>query len=324
MVAHVSCQPSLRSVHGVHGVRTLRHLATHIVFAPKTRATRDPVAADRRRPVAVRVTSGEGPANLPGLAETAALDELIDLLLAATDANDLTKRVAENMLSFDQRFWLRLATRTDSASCSEERDRLAALAKTVMQLVDAMVRKTSDQLDDSAAILQKILTAAADERTGEWQVPLPADKAEAMREALNAYSDSLDEALLSNCFAWMRKAAKDNLTGMVAILQKVLQLYAAKALSSQSVARAAGKNEADAVIAELIAADEATWAAIVRKKAQSGEITELALMEALQRRMEGIVLGLASGSYAQRVQAEYLKELEARAKSVFADIAAGR
>lgn len=30
--------------------------------------------------------------------------------------------------------------------------------------------------------------------------------------------------------------------------------------------------------------------------------SELSLLEALQRRMEGVVLGLASGSYAQRVQ----------------------
>lgn len=46
-------------------------------------------------------------------------------------------------------------------------------------------------------------------------------------------------------------------------------------------------------------------------------------MEALQRRMESVVLGLPSGSYAQRVQAEYLKELESRAREVFEDIAKG-
>ena len=40
------------------------------------------------------------------------------------------------------------------------------------------------------------------------------------------------QALLSNAFAWMRKASDDKLDGMVALLQKVLQLYAAKALSS--------------------------------------------------------------------------------------------
>jgi len=39
------------------------------------------------------------------------------------------------------------------------------------------------------------------------------------------------QALLSNAFAWMRKASEDNLDGMVALLQKVLQLYAANTLS---------------------------------------------------------------------------------------------
>jgi hypothetical protein len=47
-------------------------------------------------------------------------------------------------------------------------------------------------------------------------------------------------------------------------------------------------------------------------------------MEALQRKMEGTVLGLQSGSYAQRVQAEYLKEVEARAKKVFKELAAAQ
>ena len=39
------------------------------------------------------------------------------------------------------------------------------------------------------------------------------------------------QALLSNAFAWMRKASDDQLEGMVALLQKVLQLYAASTLS---------------------------------------------------------------------------------------------
>jgi hypothetical protein len=45
-------------------------------------------------------------------------------------------------------------------------------------------------------------------------------------------------------------------------------------------------------------------------------------MEVLQKKMESTVLGMQSGSYAQRVQAEYLKEVEARAKTVFRQLAA--
>ncbi len=43
---------------------------------------------------------------------------------------------------------------------------------------------------------------------------------ESMRRAVAAHRGSLDEALLSNAFAWMRKAADDRLDGMVALLQK--------------------------------------------------------------------------------------------------------
>ena len=39
-----------------------------------------------------------------------------------------------------------------------------------------------------------------------------------------------------------------------------------------------------------------------RSKVESGELTEPAFMDELQRRMERVVLGLQSGSYAQRVQ----------------------
>jgi hypothetical protein len=274
-------------------------------------------------PLRASASDDASAAALPGLAETAALDELIDILLAATDATDLSQKVAENMLSFDQRFWLRLATRTDSADDEEEKDRLASLARVVMQLVDAIMRKTNAQLTDSAAVLQEILRAGADERTGEWTLPLPADKVKAMRAAMDARADSLDEALLSNCFAWMRKASDDKLDGMVTLLQIVLQLYASRALT---LAASSSKSEegSEAAISALLGTEEGRWAVEIRGRAREGTISEVSFLEALQRRMEAVVLGLSSGSYAQRVQAEYLKELETRAKEVFADLAAGR
>ena len=48
-------------------------------------------------------------------------------------------------------------------------------------------------------------------------------QADAMRREVAARKGELDEALLSNAFAWMRKAADDRLDGMVALLQKVGQ-----------------------------------------------------------------------------------------------------
>lgn len=72
----------------------------------------------------------------------------------------------------------------------------------------------------------------------------------------------------------------------------------------------------------MILAQESQWASLIRSLALDGTISEAAFMEALQRRMEGVVLGLQSGSYAQRVQAEFLKEVESRAKGVFRELAA--
>lgn len=76
------------------------------------------------------------------------------------------------------------------------------------------------------------------------------------------------------------------------------------------------------VLNEVVWAEEAEWEPIVRKAAASGEVAEAAFMEVLQKKMESTVLGMQSGSYAQRVQAEYLKEIEARAKAVFRQLAA--
>ena len=50
------------------------------------------------------------------------------------------------------------------------------------------------------------------------------------------------------------------------------------------------------------------------------QVSEAAVLLALQKKVEGVVLSLPSGSYAQRVQAEYLKELEARTKAVYKGI----
>lgn len=44
---------------------------------------------------------------------------------------------------------------------------------------------------------------------------------------------------------------------------------------------------------------------------------EEALLSALRKKMEVLVLSLPSGSYAQRVRAEYLKELETRMQAAF-------
>lgn len=246
--------------------------------------------------------------NQDSLQETAALDELIDILLASTSQEQLAHAIAENALSFDQKFWLRLAARTDTAD-EEGQEQLKSLATTVMQIVDAMVQRTDEKLSGSSEILEQILIAGADEDTGEWSVPLPAERVAAMKEVMVANYEYVDEALLSSCFAWMKKASEDKLDGMVYILQTVLQLYASIEL--------AGVEGTSTALGTVLKAPEGEWEGIIREMNASGEISEESFLEEVQKKMETIVLGRSSGSYDQRILAEFLSELQERANAAF-------
>jgi hypothetical protein len=303
------------------------------------------------------------------LKEAAALDELIDVLLAARTQQEMAQLVAQNVLAFDTKFWLRVATRADAAPDEPTKERLRDVADSVVALLDAAMKQTETRLSDSARVLQEVLAAAAD-ADGQWYLPLSKAQVASVRAALDERSSMLDEALLSNAFAWIRKCNEDGLDSMAQLIQKVLQLYAARALSGgggQDAAEAAaaaeqaavaaaaaagsylppsGRDQAAArVLEEVIAAEEHEWESIIERSATEGvaaalaggaraaagrsssagdadgPLAEAAFSDALQRKMEETVLGLTSGSYAQRVQAEYLKEIEGRARSVFRRLA---
>lgn len=190
------------------------------------------------------------------------------------------------------------------------KQQLSSLARTVMQLVEAAVSATDAQLDAGGAALQAVLAAGAD-AAGEWHLPLDADALARMRAALTDAGDAADEAFLSSAFAWMRKAAADGNDGVVSLIQTALQLYAARELAGGGAA----DDAADAALDAVLAAAEPEWGAALA--AAGARVGAAAFDAALRRRMERVALGLPSGSYAQRVQAEYLKEVEARAADAF-------
>lgn len=255
------------------------------------------------------------PALSASLSEVAEHDKLIDKLLAADGAAQLAQLVAENLMAFDQKFWIRVAARADTAPAADK-DRLASLASAVMGLVDAAVQRTDTQLSAAGEVLQRILAAGADER-GEWHLPLAPDRIAAMRAALDDAASGpggLDEeALLSNAFAWMRKASDDGQAGLVRLLQRALQLYAARALGGCE-----GEDDATTALAAVADAEEEEW----EGRLKSAGLSPAGFEAAIRRRMEAVVLGLPSGSYAQRVQAEYLKEVE-RAGSAALGLSSG-
>jgi hypothetical protein len=82
-----------------------------------------------RRTRASASAGGGDEATASGLAAINELDLLIDQLLQKKSPQELAQTVAENIMSFDQRFWLRLATRSDAAPEEEDKRQLADLAK---------------------------------------------------------------------------------------------------------------------------------------------------------------------------------------------------
>ena len=239
-----------------------------------------------------------------GASELAAVDAVIDLLLEAKDEEELAKTVAENVLAFDQQMWMRFASRSDGAETAEEKTRLMEAAGKCMKLVEAMVERTESTIEEASSGVQQVVGAAADPASGEFDVPLKVDALERMKSALETVA--VDERMLNTIYAWIRKSDENGLDGMVHILQRLLQLYAARELDEK-------KTPLDTVIRAT--AEEWTMHFIdVSKDGYS----ETAFVKDLQRRMEGVVLNLPNGSYAQRVQAEYLKEIEDRGKEFFA------
>jgi hypothetical protein len=203
-----------------------------------------------------------------------------------------------------------------------------------MQLVEAVVQQTDRQLSSAGESLQAVLAAGADRKTGEWELPLSTEALLRMRAELNRQYDGKrdasgapvgaapgldEEAFLSNAFSWMRKASDDGKDGLVEILQKALQLYASRALSNSSAASSSSPGPVDPseeVLNGVVAADEREWDFLLSQAGASGSVSAAGFAAAVRRRMEGVALGLASGSYAQRVQAEFLKEVEERGEEV--------
>jgi hypothetical protein len=126
-----------------------------------------------------------------------------------------------------------------------------------------------------------------------------------MRVAIN--DAAVDEQMLNTVYAWIRKSDEDKLDGMVHILQHLLQCYAARELDT-------GTTPLDIVIGAPASDWPAKFEAVIE-----GGFGEEAFTQDLQKRMEGVVLNLPNGSYAQRVQAEYLKEVEDRGKGIYAE-----
>ena len=215
------------------------------------------------------------------------------------------------------KFFMRIAERADKATDSVEKEKLSALAANLVATLEVVVETTEETLDERAKGVEKILQAAAEPETGEFLVPLLPEQVEGMRREVEKLEPALlDEGFLSTVDAWMNKSHQDGMDGMVGILQKILQMYSGTQIlrAREASGTDAGSSAAGKLFERLLKVDTDNWEAEVRNA--MSDVPLSSLITEVQRTMETVVLGLENGSMAQRVQAEYLRELVSRIETI--------
>jgi len=269
----------------------------------------------------------EGNQIMPTARDLEVMDEMITKLSNAKpyELPNAVRRAFRVISS--PRFFMQIATRTDMAKSEEERQKLQALASNLVATLEAVVETTEEQLDERAKEVEDVVKAAAEPATGEFLVPLLPQQVEEMRKKVEGLEpSSLDESFLSTVDAWIMKSHEDGMDGMVGILQKVLQLYSGvqikrareRMMTSMTDGNTAGASSSSAskLFDTLLSVDADRWDMEIRRAAKENDVKPKALISEIQRTMETVVLGLDNGSMAQRVQAEYLRELVARAEAM--------
>ncbi|XP_011628958.1 uncharacterized protein LOC18424284 isoform X2 [Amborella trichopoda] len=174
---------------------------------------------------------------------TVEVDRLIDKLREA-NSSQLQKLVVENVLAFNESFWIRLAARTETCKSDDDKKDYEELALSVMSIVDRLVRKTNEKIESATDILKEIIKPVIDEEEEISWPPRDPQSLILMEKELAAREQEgqLDEGFLSEVNAQLRQAKQDgDKPGLEAMLQKVLQLYAAKVLSKRSYSKKGGE-----------------------------------------------------------------------------------
>uniref|UniRef100_A0A2P2KWF4 Uncharacterized protein LOC105134468 isoform X2 n=2 Tax=Rhizophora mucronata TaxID=61149 RepID=A0A2P2KWF4_RHIMU len=130
----------------------------------------------------------------------------------------------------------------------------------------------------------------------------------------------LDEGFLAEVNAQLRQAKEDgDKPGFVAMLQKVLQLYASRILSKRSYAKKGDEIlKAEEFLETLIKAPEEEWNKFLIDglTVGKGEISPEELYAVVKKRIERTLIRTEGGSYQQRILTEYLKGIESRAEEI--------
>ncbi|KAG0565243.1 hypothetical protein M758_8G170400 [Ceratodon purpureus] len=271
----------------------------------------------------LHIAAGFGAINEKAFKSTVEIDRLIDNL-RSTEYQNMGQLVAENVLAFDAPFWLRLAARADLCTTDDDREEYQELASQIMNIVEKIVSKTKEKIESSTDVLKAIIKPLVED-DGEifWPPKNQATLVEMRKEVEKREVENfLDETFLSEVSAQLRQAKEDqDKPGLVAILQKVLQLYSACLLSKRSYATKDGVvDKAEELLEQVLYADEDKWNGLLRNGLTygGGIVQSEDFFKAVDRRIERTLMRTENGSYQQRVLAEYIREIETRAEALIA------
>ncbi|XP_031502236.1 uncharacterized protein LOC116265636 isoform X2 [Nymphaea colorata] len=252
---------------------------------------------------------------------TVEVDKLIDKLRVAS-SNQLQQLVAENILAFNESFWIRLAARTDTCKSDDDKKDYEELASHLMSMVDRLVHKTNEKIESATDVLREIIRPViVDDEEISWPPRDPQSLVLMEKElAQREQEGQLDEGFLSEVNAQLRQAKEDgDKPGLEAMLQKVLQLYAAKVLSKRSYAYRGGQiQKTEAFLEAVIKAPEQDWNKLLLDGLQvgKGDIPSEDFYAVVKKRIERTLIRTEGGSYQQRILIEYLNGIQSRAEDI--------
>ncbi|XP_072968478.1 uncharacterized protein [Typha angustifolia] len=253
--------------------------------------------------------------------KTVEVDRFIDSL-RDSNPRELEQLVVENILAFNEGFWIRLAARSDTCISDDDKKDYEELAASVMSIVDRLVHKTNEKIESATDILKSILNPVmkADEEVS-WPPRDPEALILMEKELANREQEGqLDEGFLAEVNAQLRQAKEDgDKPGLEAMLQKVLQLYASTVLRKRSYASKGGEVLVTEKFLELIIeAPENSWNKLLIDglTVGKGEVSPEDLYAVIKKRIERILIRTEGGSYQQRILIEYLKGIQSRAVEI--------
>ncbi|XP_050105079.1 uncharacterized protein LOC126584778 isoform X2 [Malus sylvestris] len=237
--------------------------------------------------------------------KTVEVDRLIDKL---RDSNpiELQKLVVQNVLAFNEGFWIRLAARTDTCKSEDDKKDYEELAISIMSIVDRLVHKTYEKIDSATDVLKGVLKPVVDDVEEIRWPPRDPEALKLMEKEIfhREQEGQLDEGFLAEVNAQLRQAKGDgDKPGFEAMLQKVLQLYASTVLSKRSYAKKAPEEEWNKLLINGLTIGK-------------GEVSPQELYAVIKKRVERTLIRTEGGSYQQRILTEYLNGIQSRAEQI--------